>query len=137
MLAGPATTVNRARKLRRTMSVPEVILWTRLRLRPSGLKFRRQHPAGPYILDFFCSEARLAIEIDGIAHDLGDRAHQDGERNRWLASFGVQTLRIAAREVSIDADAVVETIVAACLQRRNPPHHPSDGPPPRSGEETE
>ena len=66
MLAGTPTTVKRARRLRRDMSVPEVMLWVRLRLRPGGYKFRRQHPAGPYILDFFCNDARMAIEVDGV-----------------------------------------------------------------------
>ena len=60
----PAATRS-ARKLRRKMTLPEVILWHWLRQRPQGLKFRRQHPTGPYVLDFFCSDARLAIEVDG------------------------------------------------------------------------
>ena len=62
-----------ARKLRRKMTLPEVILWHWLRQRPEGLKFRRQHPTGPYVLDFFCSDARLAIEVDGEAHSRGNR----------------------------------------------------------------
>ena len=70
MLHGPQSTVKKARRLRRVMTIPEVILWTRLRQRPGGFKFRRQHPAGPYVLDFFCSEARLAIEVDGMVHDM-------------------------------------------------------------------
>jgi hypothetical protein len=49
------------------MTLPEVVLWQCLRQRPEGLKFRRQHPTGPYVLDFFCSDARLAIEVDGEA----------------------------------------------------------------------
>jgi len=62
-----------ARKLRRNMTLPEVLLWRWLRQRPEGLKFRRQYPTGPYVLDFFCSDARLAIEVDGEAHSCGDR----------------------------------------------------------------
>ncbi|WP_442680280.1 endonuclease domain-containing protein [Sphingomonas sp. ASY06-1R] len=137
MLAGPSRTVKRARKFRREMSVPDVVLWTRLRLRPGGFKFRRQHPAGSYILDFFCNEAKLAIEVDGASHDMGDRPARDAMRDQWLDREGVDTLRIAAGDVLGDADAVVEVIVAACLQHGNPLHHASHGPPPRSGEETE
>jgi very-short-patch-repair endonuclease len=65
------TTTRNARNLRRKMTLPEVILWQWLRQRPDGLKFRRQHPTGPYVLDFFCSDARLAIEVDGEAHSRG------------------------------------------------------------------
>jgi very-short-patch-repair endonuclease len=137
MIAGPPKTVVRARRLRRSMSVPEVMLWTRLRLRPGGFKFRRQHPAGNYVLDFFCGEARLAIEVDGIAHDMGERPMLDAAREQWLADKGVGLLRIAAADVSRDADAVIQAIVGACASRVNPLHHRlRDGPPPRCGEET-
>ncbi|MEO6042140.1 MAG: DUF559 domain-containing protein [Croceibacterium sp.] len=66
-------TVRKARRLRREMTLSEVLLWREFRKRPGGLKFRRQHASGDYVLDFFCSDARLAIEVDGIAHDMGDR----------------------------------------------------------------
>ena len=138
MLAGPPQTVAKARKLRRSMSVPEVILWTRLRLRPDGFKFRRQHPAGAYVLDFFCNEARLAIEVDGISHDMGERPAVDATREQWLASQGVGVLRIAAADLSRNVDVVVQTIVDACSLRSDPLHHRSrDGPPPpfRGGDE--
>jgi very-short-patch-repair endonuclease len=62
-----------ARRLRRTMSLPEVLLWTQLRGKPLGIKFRKQHPVGDYVVDFYCAEKQLAVEIDGIAHDMGDR----------------------------------------------------------------
>ena len=60
--------IGRARQLRRSLSLPEAKLWTLLRTRPDGFKFRRQHPVGPYIVDFYCPEARLAIEVDGASH---------------------------------------------------------------------
>ena len=136
MLSGPRKTVKKARQLRKTMSWPEVILWRRLRQRPGGFKFRRQHPAGAFILDFFCSEARLAIEIDGMSHDMGNRPDRDDERARWLRDQEVATLRFSAGEVTKLPDGVIERIVAACLERGDPLHHASRGPPPRSGEET-
>ena len=109
---------------------------TRLRQRPAGFKFRRQHPAGSYVLDFFCNEAKLAVEVDGISHDMGDRPFRDAIRDRWLNAQGIEVMRIAARDVTTNADSAIGKIVAACLNRGNPLHHPTDGAPPRSGEET-
>ena len=136
MLHGPKPTVKKARRLRRSMTTPEVMLWQRLRQRPGGFKFRRQHPAGPYVLDFFCSEARLAIEVDGIAHEMGDNPEADASRDAWLLEHGVATLRLRAGNVIGSPDQAVEWIVATCLERRNPLHQPAAGPPPRAGKET-
>ena len=122
--------VPRARHLRQTMSLPEVLLWRALRSRPDGFKFRRQHASGPYLIDFFCSDARLAIEIDGEAHSRGDRPQRDAARDAYFASAGIWTLRSAARDVLGDIGAVVTFILmeaASCL----PLHHPAGGPPPR------
>ena len=66
MLTGPGATIGKARGLRRSLTLPEGLLWRELRKRPEGLKFRRQHPAGPFVLDFVCLQARLAIEVDGV-----------------------------------------------------------------------
>ena len=123
-------TTAKARKLRRKMTLPEVILWHWLRQRPDGLKFRRQHPTGPYVIDFFCSDARLAIEVDGEAHSRGDRPERDDTRDRWLRSAGIETLRIPATELLNDADVVLRWIMAEAIPRL-PLHHPAGGPPPR------
>ena len=133
MLSGPGATIGTARRLRREMSLPEVILWRELRNRPSGLKFRRQHPAGPYILDFACISARLAIEVDGSGHEF--RNHHDQVRDEWLANQGFLTMRIAAKDVLQDLDAVMRGILASCRAAAQPLHQPSAGPPPRAGEE--
>src|SRR3546814_8709223 len=69
VITGPRDTLKRARKLRSEMSLPERMLWRLLRGRPDGFKFRRQHPAGIYILDFYCPAVRLAIEVDGRTQD--------------------------------------------------------------------
>ena len=127
--ARPKTTAT-ARALRRKMTLPEVILWRWLRQRPDGLKFRRQHPTGPYVLDFFCSDARLAIEVDGEAHSRGDRPERDLARDQWLESAGIETLRIRAVDVLDDADAVLRWITLKASERL-PLHHPAGGPPPR------
>ena len=87
-------TVLKARQLRKTMSKPEIMLWQQLRKKPSGIKFHRQHPIGPYILDFYCPSANLAIEVDGMAHDMGDRPERDERREHELSQQGIETIRI-------------------------------------------
>ena len=138
MLHGPKATVATARRLRKAMNWPEQILWRRLRQRPAGLKFRRQHPAGPYVLDFFCSNAMLAVEIDGLSHDLGEQPERDKLRDAWLRERGVEVVRLSAAEVTRDSNAAIDGLVAICLSRGNPLHHSpvANGPPPHTGEVT-
>ena len=125
-------TVLTARRLRSTMTKPEIALWAVLRDRPSGLKFRRQHPLGPFVLDFYCAAARLAIEVDGMAHDLGGNPARDARRDRWLQAQGIGVLRLTARDVLGDPDATL----VAILQRCAPPlHQPAAGPPPHAAHE--
>ena len=102
-----------ARQLRRKMSLPEVLLWQQLRKRPDGVQFRRQHPAGPYVVDFFCATANLAVEVDGEAHNFGNRPGRDLKRDAWLSGEGVRVLRIPATEVLKNLDGVLQTISAA------------------------
>ena len=143
MITGPRETLKRARKLRSEMTLPEGLLWRELRQRPGGYKFRRQHPASTFVLDFYCTAARLAIEVDGFAHDSAPAAKSDAARSQFLRSQGVATLRVPAKVVLTDIDAAVARIVEVCGERvrkladlrRVPLHHPADGPPPRSGEE--
>jgi very-short-patch-repair endonuclease len=131
-------TTRRVRRLRKTMSLPEVILWEWLRHRPAGLKFRRQHPSGPYILNFYCNDARLAVEIGGEAHCQAMQANHDGRRDRWFANAGIKTLRIAASDVLGNLECVTQIILAE-VQLRLPIHHPAlpGGPPPRGKLEEE
>ena len=114
MLTGPGATIGIARRLRKKMTLPEVLLWQELRKRPGGFKFRRQHGAGPFILDFACLSARLAIEIDGKAHDGSGVAVRDEARDEWLMAQRYRTLRIPAREVLTDIEAVLAHILAHC-----------------------
>jgi very-short-patch-repair endonuclease len=127
---GTARSVRRARRLRRAMSLPEVLLWQALRESPGGLKFRRQHPSGPYALDFYCSDARLAIEVDGQAHERGNRPARDAARDRWLHDKGIETMRIPAAEILKDVEGIVRGIVVQATGRL-PLHRPKGGPPPR------
>lgn len=101
-----------ARKLRRDMSLPEILLWQRLRGNQLGMKFRCQHPISSYIADFYCSVLRLVIEVDGDAHNMGDRPAQDASRDAFLKENGYKVLRIAAPDILKDVDAVVAAIGA-------------------------
>ncbi len=109
----PRQTIARARRLRRAMTPPELRLWTALRMRPDGFKFRRQHPFGPYVLDFYCDAAKLGIEVDGAAHDLGCNPARDLARDAWLRRRGIEVLRIVAEEVRVNLEGVVAGIAAA------------------------
>ena len=110
---GSAQAKANARGLRRTMSLPEVLLWRELRKRPRDVQFRRQHPAGPYVLDFFCATANLALEVDGDAHNFGDRPQRDAARDLWLNSQDIRVLRIPATDVLKNLDGVLQGISAA------------------------
>jgi very-short-patch-repair endonuclease len=133
-LAASRPNTERARSLRRQMSLPEVLLWRALRTRPEGFKFRRQHPIGGYVADFACLSARLLIEIDGGAHEFGDQARIDALRQADLERTGFAVLRIAARDVLDDLDAIVRMVVTQ-FEARAPLHQPLAGPPPRVGED--
>lgn len=102
----------RARRFRKALNGSELGLWVRLKGRQlGGYHFRCQHPIGPYIVDFFCSEARLAIEIDGESHDSPDAQAHDMRRDVWLAARGISTFRIGAKLLK-DPDSVVQMILA-------------------------
>ncbi|WP_339928598.1 endonuclease domain-containing protein [uncultured Brevundimonas sp.] len=111
-MEAPELTVRRARELRRRMSLPEVLVWQAIRGGKLGVRFRRQHPVGPWILDFYCHARRLAVEIDGTTHDHPDRVALDHRRTVWLQKRGIQTLRIAASEVLGNLDGVLEGLKA-------------------------
>ena len=107
-----------ARRFRKALTPPEVRLWVRLRSRGGGnLVFRRQHPLGPYVLDFYCPAARLAIEVDGFEHTQDEHIARDERRDAWVLSQGVETMRIPAGEVMKDADAVADGIYDRALAR--------------------
>ena len=110
-----------ARRLRRELSLPEKLLW--VRLRRTELRFRTQHPIGRYVLDFYCPAAKLAIEVDGTAHDFGNRPQRDDERTAWLSSEGVEVLRIAAKDVLADPDVLADALIRLCACKAKPLHH--------------
>jgi very-short-patch-repair endonuclease len=114
LMRAPSKTIARARRLRRTTTLPEGLLWRVLRgAHLANLRFRRQHPVGPYILDFYCPSARLAVEVDGAGHDFVQRALQDERRDQWLARQGIRVLRLRAVDVLDDKNP--DNVAAAIL----------------------
>jgi len=99
------------------MSLPEVLLWQLLRREPEGVKFRRQHPIGDYCLDFYVAKLKLAIEIDGLAHDMGDRPERDLQRDAFLRNEGIEVARIPAADVLRSPEDVAEMLVRYCLSK--------------------
>lgn len=79
------------------MSLPEVLLWNQLKQNKIGFTIRRQHPFDNYILDFYCPELMVDIEVDGAIHEL--KRDSDENRDAWLTSKEIQILRIPAREI--------------------------------------
>ena len=110
-----------ARRLRRELSLPEKLLW--VRIRRGELHFRRQHPLGEYILDFYCPAAKLAIEVDGAAHESGDRPQRDDRRAEWLKGQGIDLLRIPAKKVLRDPDELADAVIRLCAEGARPLHH--------------
>lgn len=87
-----------ARKLRREQTKPEILLWSAIRNRRlSGFKFRRQFPVSGYVLDFYCIEKKLAIELDGETHEF--RYEYDVERTKALNQLGIHVLRFSNEDI--------------------------------------
>ena len=108
-MRGQLLTRRRARALRRPLTRTEIILWGAIKgRRLNGLYWRVQHPFDPYILDFYCAEARMAVEIDGGSH-VGRGAY-DTRRDAWLAERGVYTLRLPSDLVGGDLRPVLDAI---------------------------
>ena len=106
--------VSKARKLRDNLSLPEALLWRLLKGLPDGVHVHSQHPIGDYVLDFYCAKAGVAFEIDGIAHEMGQRPELDVQRDAWLWGQGIEVVRIPATEVLKSPETVAESIVRYC-----------------------
>ena len=105
------TALARRRVLRRQTTDAERLLWRLLRTRQFwGLKFRRQHPVGPCIVDLYCAECRLAVELDGGQHFTVDGLMYDGRRTEYLAAHGVCVVRFTNRELFENTDGLLERL---------------------------
>lgn len=90
------------------MTRPEKTLWYLLRRNSLGLHFRRQHPIGPYILDFYCAAPKLCVEVDGPVHD--DQVDRDARRTAWLNNEGIMVMRFSANDVEMRPAAIIAAI---------------------------
>jgi len=118
--------LNRVRQLRREQTDAEKRLWFLLNSRQlGGAKFRRQHEFGPVVLDFFCPEQHLVIEVDGSQHLTEEGLARDRGRTRYLEKNGLRVLRFTDREVLLETDGVLESIWEALGQ---PGPHPNPLP---------
>jgi len=116
-----------ARRLRAGITDAESKLWRHLRLRQiEGCRFRRQHPLGPYVVDFVCIEMKLIVEVDGSQHM---QSRHDAQRDGWLIAQGFRVLRFWNHEILLQTDAVAEAIWNALIEIRPLPNLP-----PQAGE---
>jgi very-short-patch-repair endonuclease len=113
-------TKEQARKLRRSSTPAEKVLWERLRHRQlQGLKFLRQYPIGPFVADFCCRDRRLIVELDGEVHERPQQAAHDSERDAYLKGLQYVVLRFPNQRVLENLDAVVREI--ATVVWKSPP----------------
>jgi very-short-patch-repair endonuclease len=118
-------TMASARRLRRELSLPEMLLWRLLRLGRRELRFRKQHAIGPFVADFYCPAAKVVIEIDGATRD--QRQDDDGRRDAYMTSLGLRVVRISATDVLADPEAVADGIHRMCEDLAGPSTTQPDG----------
>jgi len=103
--------IPRARRLRRNQTPEEGLVWSRLRRKQQlGCKFRRQHPVGPYIVDFACVARSLIVELDGGHHGDDEESPYDEQRSQYLAAHGFRVIRFSNLQVRVDLDRVLRRI---------------------------
>lgn len=129
-VVGTSESFQRARTLRKAMTKPERLLWWALKGDKTGLHFRRQHAAGPYVLDFYCDRVRLCVEVDGSSHDF--TVDRDVARDRYLERWEIMTVRVQATDVLGNLQGVVDHVTA--IARHRPLRQPSAATSPK-GEE--
>jgi very-short-patch-repair endonuclease len=122
-MSGKSRRTRQAQSLRKKYVPAEALLWNALRNRAlGGFKFRRQHPIGPYIVDFACIECMVVVEVDGTSHLAAKAAAE--KRNQFMAAAGWHLLRFWNTDVFDDFEPVKESIYAECVRRAQPKHSP-------------
>jgi very-short-patch-repair endonuclease len=115
------------RKLRNSMTKPEHLIWMHLKSRQLGPKFRRQYGIGPYIVDFYCRETRLAVEIDGDSHFTDSGLVHDAIRENYLQNAGIHTIRFTNIDVMRNVSAVIQRIQEYASMSEPPLTPPYEG----------
>ena len=110
-----------ARRMRKALTPPEYLLWERLKARVPGKPvFRRQEAIGPYIADFYCSKAKLIIEVDGGIHGEEINFQKDAARDAWLINEGFHVYRIPAAAIFANADDAANGVILLAEDRMQP-----------------
>ena len=121
--------VAKRKNLRNYPTDAEIVLWSRLQRRQlQGKKFRRQHGVGPYIVDFYCPECRVIVELDGAGHFTDEAIKKDAERTEFLEGLGLRVIRFQNYKVLRNLQEVLETIAVA-LQKPPRPRSRAATPP--------
>ncbi len=109
-----------AKSMRHTATDAEILMWQLLRAkRFMNLKFRRQHVIAPYIVDFYCHELGLVIELDGSQHGTDDAIEYDAERTNFLEALDLRVVRYWNHDVLGQTDVVLEQLWQICHEFRN------------------
>jgi type I restriction enzyme M protein len=104
--------INVARQLRRRQTDAETLLWAELRkMRTQGVRYRRQHPIGDYVVDFVCFEKKLIIEVDGGQHNVESEIVKDEHRAKWLENEGYHVIRFWNNDVLTNIEGVLSRIM--------------------------
>nr|WP_293362399.1 DUF559 domain-containing protein [Phenylobacterium sp.] len=113
---------NRSKTLRKDMTEPEIMLWSRLKTRGEDKPiFRRQYAFVSMIFDFYCPAAKLAVEIDGSTHWDDEKQARDEARDRWLKSQGIEVLRVGAGSVYGNLSSVADAVIVRAAERIRSP----------------
>ena len=135
----PAVANNVARALRQRLTEEERILWAELRKnRLGGFRFRRQHPIGPYVVDFVCLERHLIVEVDGVQHGFDSNRQREQTRTRFLETAGYEIFRVWNGELRENLVGVCDTLLSELEKnpiRSRTGRHPHPDPPPSRGRE--
>ena len=122
-----------AKHLKRAATPAGFLMWQLLRNRQRyGAKLRREYVKEPYILDFYCPEAKLCIECDGLPHLTPEGIAKDRKRTAWLNTQGIEVIRFTSREIEQDTQRVIydiDTVLKRRLMCESPPHPPTPSPP--------
>jgi very-short-patch-repair endonuclease len=109
-----------ARKLRKESTLSEVLLWRQIKARKLGVEFHRQVPLDKYIVDFYCHEVKLAIEIDGSSHEIDTVYENDLKRQEQLESLGVTFIRFGDKMVKKDMTNVIAVLADRIAELTTP-----------------
>ena len=122
-IRGQASHLDIKRRLRSNMTGPETRLWSALRARQlQGMKFRRQHGIGPYIVDFYCPEQSLVIEVDGDSHANADQIVRDQLRDKYFQSLGLRVTRYFNNDIVKNLAGVLEDVGKKLASGSTSPH---------------